>query len=352
MIRLTWMQFRVHALVALGALVIVAIVLGVTGPHLARLYDITVVNCAAHRDCSTAASALTRTDSSLQAVLNVLVEVAPALIGLFWGAPLVARELETGTYRLAWTQVTRARWVAIKLGLLGLAGMLVGGILSLMVTWWSSPLDTVRMTPFSSFDQRDLVPVGYAAFAFVLGVTAGVLIRRTLPAMAAALAGFVVARVVVAHFGRPYLVSPLKITIPDSTIAATGTSPASAGAPNPRDWVISEQTINAKGQVIGQFGSIGNGTAPVGVTRHGGVVLGGGYSCPGLAMPHKPSPSSSETFHALIQKCVDQLHIREVLVYHPIGHYWALQWTELGAFLGAAIALSAFCLWWVRCRLV
>ena len=41
----------------------------------------------------------------------------PALIGAFWGAPLITREFEAGTFRLAWNQsVTRARWLAIKLG--------------------------------------------------------------------------------------------------------------------------------------------------------------------------------------------------------------------------------------------
>ena len=134
--------------------------------------------------------------------------------------------------------------------------MAVAGVLSLMVTWWSSPLDRVRMTPFASFDQRGLVPVGYAAFAFVLGVTAGVLIRRTLPAMATALGGFVAARLVVAHWGRP-------TSSPRSRIAVRGHRDRSRRlklgerAPDPRDWVISDQTINAKGQVIGQFGSIG-----------------------------------------------------------------------------------------------
>jgi hypothetical protein len=44
----------------------------------------------------------------------------PALVGLFWGAPLVARELEHGTHRLVWTQgVTRLRWATVKLGLVG-----------------------------------------------------------------------------------------------------------------------------------------------------------------------------------------------------------------------------------------
>ena len=85
--------------------------------------------------------------------------VVPALIGMFWGAPLIARELETGTYRLAWTQgVTRKRWLAVKLGLVGLASMAVAGLLSLMVTWWSSPLDRVNADPFTLFDQRGIVP--------------------------------------------------------------------------------------------------------------------------------------------------------------------------------------------------
>ena len=106
--------------------------------------------------------------------------VVPGVIGVFWGAPLVARELETGTYRLAWTQsVTRARWIAVKLGVVGLASMAAAGLLSLMVTWWSSPIDRVNMTLYTSFDQRGIVPIGYAAFAFALGVLAGVLIRRT-----------------------------------------------------------------------------------------------------------------------------------------------------------------------------
>jgi len=337
MIRFTWMQFRVQAFVALGGLTIVAIVLAFTGPHLVNLYDTTVANCSAHGDCSAATSALISNGDKLGIVLKVVLEVVPALIGLFWGAPLVARELETGTYRLAWTQVTRARWMGVKLGLLGLASMFVAGVLSLMVTWWSSPLDRVRMTPFTSFDQRDLVPVGYAAFAFVLGATVGVLIRRTLPAMATALGGFVVARLVVSHFGRPRLISPLQVVVRDTTIA----NGSSLGTSDPRDWIFSDQTINAKGQVIGQFGSIGpSGSTTVGVGTHGITVKGAG-SCPNL---HSQTPQS-------VQRCVDQLRIREVLTYQPIGHYWVLQWTELAIFLGAAVVLSGFCLWWIRHRL-
>ena len=339
MIRFMWLQYRVQAFIALGGLTIIGIVLAVTGPHLVHVYDTTVAHCSAHGDCSAATTALINDGDRIDIVLKVIIEVVPALIGLFWGAPLVARELETGTYRLAWTQVTRTRWMATRLGVLGLASMAVAGLLSLMVTWWSSPLDRVRMTPFTPFDQRDLVPIGYAAFAFVLGVTAGVLIRRTLPAMAAALAGFVVVRLVVAHFGRPYFAASLKITIPDTTISGVGSTSAGAGAPDPRDWVFSDQTIGRSGHVIGSFGSVGSTSNTASVGSHGLAIEGVG-SCPNI---HTQTPHS-------VQQCVNQLRIREVLTYQPIDHYWALQWTELAIFLGTAVLLGGLCLWWVRRR--
>src|ERR1700689_1191061 len=155
MIRLTWLQFRVQALAGAIALAVVGIVLAITGPSLHQLYS-TALDCHANGDCATATAAFLGKDHTLQIIINVLVEVAPALVGLFWGAPLVAREFETGTFRLAWTQTTRTRWIAIKLAAIGLAGIALTGILSLIVTWWSSPLDAAAMTPYSSFDVRNL----------------------------------------------------------------------------------------------------------------------------------------------------------------------------------------------------
>jgi hypothetical protein len=309
MIRFTWMQFRVQGLIAIGGLIVVGIVLALTGPNLVHIYDSSILNCTAHGDCSSATTALIDKGDRVGIVLRVVVEVVPALIGLFWGAPLVARELETGTYRLVWAQVTRTRWIAIKLGLLGLASIAVAGLLSFMVTWWSSPLDRVRMTPFTSFDQRGLVPVGYAAFAFVLGVTAGAVIRRTLPAMAVVLGGFAVARLAVAHWIRPYLVSPLKIVTSDTAITSTGTGSTSPGALDPRDWVLSDQTINANGHVIGQFGGVGASGNTTASLSPNGIAIKGVGSCPNI---HGQTTQS-------VQRCVDQLRLRESLTYQPIS---------------------------------
>ncbi len=48
------------------------------------------------------------------------LQVMPALIGAFIGAPVLAREFETGTFRYAWTQgFGRWRWTLAKLVGLG-----------------------------------------------------------------------------------------------------------------------------------------------------------------------------------------------------------------------------------------
>ena len=147
MIWLTWRQFRVQALTAATALAAVAILLGVTGPPMANRYAASgLAGC--HGDgCANLASAFLSqlqtgaVDHVVYPVGLLLILATPALIGLFWGAPLIAREFETGTYRLAWNQsVTRTRWLTVKLALTGLAAMAVTEALSLMHAWWADPI--------------------------------------------------------------------------------------------------------------------------------------------------------------------------------------------------------------------
>lgn len=171
---LTWRQYRTQILVASGALVALAIILLVTGVGLAHLHDTSVATCKAHHDCTSAKAAFLQHYSTLQTTLGVPEVVVPGLVGVYWAAPLVARELETGTYRLAWTQsVTRTRWLAIKVGVMGLASIAVAGLLTLMVTWWSAPFDRIAMNSLGVFDERDIVPVAYAAFAFAMRTAVG-----------------------------------------------------------------------------------------------------------------------------------------------------------------------------------
>ena len=166
-----------------AALVVVAAVVVVTGSNLVHIYDSYISSCTAAHNCGSSPNPVGAADKTIQIVLAAIMLGAPALIGMFWGAPLIARELETGSYRLGWTQsATRRRWLAVKLVVVGLASVATVGLMSLMVTWWYSPLERANQDQFevAIFGLRGLAPVGYAAFAFALGVTAGVLLRRTL----------------------------------------------------------------------------------------------------------------------------------------------------------------------------
>ena len=357
MIRLSWRQFRAQATVAFGVLAVIAVVLAITGPQLVHLYYTSVVPCRAQGDCSVATAAFVGRDKLLQALSLVLV-VVPGVIGVFWGAPLLARELETGTYQLAWTQsVPRKRWLAVKLGLVGLASVAVTGLLSLMVTWWSSPIDRVNADPFTVFDQRGIVPFGYAAFAFALGVTAGMLLRRTVPAMAATLVVFAGIRVVVERLVRPYLIAPLRI-VSAVVPPGPGNSPgnAAAAAPSPGDWVLSDQTINAAGRVVGQDGVIGYGGGRFGIlfspAGEGRMTLQGVGLCPnrfpaqaGVA----PGGGPTAAFSKAAGECVTRL-VRQVLAYQPTSRYWPLQGYELAIFGGLALILAGLSFWWMRRR--
>ncbi len=320
MIRFASLQFRIQAALAFGALAAMAVMLGWTGPHLVHLYDTTVATCGAHGNCASATASFLSTDRLLQDLGNVVI-VVPALIGIFWGAPLVARELETGTQRLVWTQsVTRTRWIAVKLSLVGLASMVVAGLFSLMMTWWSSPIDRVNMSLFPVFAERGIVPIGYAAFAFALGVTAGVVIRRTLPAMATALAGFVVARVGVTYAVRPNLQAPVHLTSALHLTSGMEYSQSNGGpltltGGHPGAWVFSDRIVDQAGHAVG-----------------------GNFLSQGACLQSRGAAG-----------CIGKL--REVLVYQPASRYWTFQWYEMAIFLGLAVLMSGFCLWWVRRRL-
>ena len=319
MIRFASLQFRIQAAVAFAALALMAVILGLTGPHLVHLYDTTVATCGAHGNCSAATATFLSSYRLLQDLGNVVI-VVPAIIGIFWGAPLVARELETGTQRLVWTQsVTRTRWIAVKLGVVGVASMAVAGLFSLMMTWWSSPIDRVNMNQFPVFAARGIVPVGYAAFAFALGVAAGVVIRRTLPAMATALAGFVVARVVVTYVVRPNLEAPVHLTSALHLTSGMEYSQSNGGpltltGGHPGAWVFSDRIVDQAGHAVG-----------------------GNFLSQGACLQSRGGAA-----------CIGKL--REVLVYQPASRYWTFQWYEMAIFLGLAIVMSGFCIWWVRRR--
>ena len=194
-------------------------------------------------------------DKALADLLGPALLAIPALLGMFWGAPLVARELESGTYRLAWTQsVTRRRWLSVRVALVGVAALAVAGLASWLVSWWFAPLDAVNMNRFdpSVFTARGVVAIGYAGFAFALGVATGTLTRRTLPAMAATLLGFVAARIAFTLWVRPHLLPTKHVLVPADgregprrSSGARRASASPAGAPPiPNAWMVSAAVVD------------------------------------------------------------------------------------------------------------
>jgi hypothetical protein len=334
-IRLAWRQFRTQAAVAAVALVALAALLAVIAqphvvhPHITKTLTSTNVVIQNHL---------------LDAEhLGILLLVIPALLGMFWGAPLVARELEAGTFRLVWTQsITRTRWLVVKLALVGLSSMAAAGLFSLLLTWWFGRTDpTLNPSRFSVFDERDIVPIGYAAFAFALGAVSGTLIRRTLPAMVTTLVGFVAVRLAFNAWVRPNFMSPLHTTVPFRLPTGTPTGPPRPEGVKASAWIISDDTINAAGKVIGHAGQIGE----FATSRDGGLTLVGVGTCP-ESRGALPPPPGHPSFPAL-QACINHLGIREFVTYQPDSRYWTFQAYETAIYLGFALVLAGICVWWV-----
>jgi hypothetical protein len=355
-IRLALRQFHTEAIVGLGLLVALAVVLAVTGPHLVSVSDAFKSTCRAAHDCATAPNPVLNSDKALHGALPFIVAIVPALVGLFFGAPLIARELETGTFRLVWTQsVTRKRWLAAKLGLVGIVAMAIGGLLTWMADWWASPLDAVNQDRFgaANFSFHGIAPIGYAAFAFALGVTAGALLRRTVPAMAVTVAGFAAARVAVTYWVRPNLASPVRESLPLSAGSGPGfLYGGSQGTMNFNAYIQSGVPTPGVGQVVltAPQVNVPNGwvysTTAVDKAGHAPTSHYLFQACPVLKQWSKPQLPSTAQLQACITRLSSTLHT--VVTYQPGSRFWPFQWAEMGIFLAGALALCGLTYWWLR----
>ena len=183
----------------------------------------------------------TRLDS-LQLLGTALIGL-PAFIGAFWGAPLIARELETGTHRLVWTQsITRGRWLAVKLATAAVAAVATTALFSRDLHLVVHPARQFgNRVGTANFGQRGVAPIAYALFALALGTLIGAIIRRTLPAMAATLAAFFVVRFTFQWVVRPRLMSTGIASRPSSEFGVQDGASALDG------WVLSSHTVDAAG---------------------------------------------------------------------------------------------------------
>jgi len=294
-----------------------AVIIVITGVQVADQFRSAQLACALHQGCRHLGGLFM--GSHVVGFMVIATLGAPVLVGLFWGAPLVAAEAEAGTTQFAWMQsVTRRHWLAVKIGWMLLAAAIWGGVISVLVTWWSSPNNAEQLNQFNPgrFDIMDLVPVAYSLFAMALGIAAGALLRRVLPAMAVTLAGFIGVRVVVALWLRPHYLSAVTVFYK----VTSGLNPPGAF------WQIAQGVVGPNGQSLGQP----NNTPYV----DGVPITALPGSCAAVANSAGPANPSASCVQALS-------HYRAYLTYQPADRFWTFQGIETGIFLALAFVLVA-----------
>ncbi|ELS50296.1 transporter [Streptomyces viridochromogenes] len=323
---LTWRQFRAQAVTAAAALAAFAILLVVLGLRLRDSYDQDIAGCGSTNSCGTARDAFLEQYDTLLFLVSVVLLAVPALIGIFWGAPLITRELEAGTHRLVWSQsVTRTRWLAVKLAVPALAAVVFSGAFSLLLTWAASPYDTVEGDRFGalSFGSRNVTPLAYSVFAFVLATALGLLVRHTLAAMAVTLAVLVAVQLAVPFLVRPELREPVR-TRQALTAKAAATARIHLGGQHVQvlDYVITGAWV-----LDSTHDLLDSDDKPVLTDEVKGCLTGN---------------------RAKDVACLSAKDLHFEVTYQPADRYWMFQWTEFAGYAAAAGLLAAFSLRWIR----
>lgn len=314
MIWLTWRQHR-------GAVMGVAALLAVLG-GVALITGLPMHN-AYHEDVLPACQQASRADACEQIIgafrdrFGVLptavagwLNILPAVLGVLIGAPLLAREYEQGTWQLAWTQtVTRTRWLVTRLALVFAAVALAAVALSALLGWWLRPLVS---SPFSMERYNYAAPVlsGYFALALAVGILAGTVIKRAIPAMVATLAVFLPIRLGIEFWLRPRYKTPIT-----SINSAPGGDGVSQHVSSGGNWVLDTFLVGPSGNRL----------------------------------------TDAEEFDLLGGVRVDeatmaQHGLRDGLTYHPAARFWEFQLIETAILGSLALVLLVIVIWRVRAR--
>jgi ABC-type transport system involved in multi-copper enzyme maturation permease subunit len=308
--RMAWVTWRQHR----AALVGVAMFLGASALYL-WLTGLQIHHAYA-ADCHPASSIactinFTGRYGTTAIVVSIFLQAVPALIGAFLGAPVLAREIETGTFRYAWTQgFGRWRWALAKLVLLAVAVAAAAGAFSVLYSWYNQPFFAAGYAiPFSTrlFDLHEVAFAAWTLAAFAIGVLAGMLIRRVVPAIAATLAVYAGLAFTAALWLREHYMTPL--------VTSSSSLPGSA-------WIISQWYTKG-----GKFAFPDRGTQ---------ILNALSKLC--------PSPNVSDA------QCLSQHGYTQWTSYQPADRFWPFQWIEGGWLLALSVLLIAATVWLVRRR--
>jgi ABC-type transport system involved in multi-copper enzyme maturation permease subunit len=325
--RMAWVTWRQHrlALAGMAALFgVAALFLLIRGLQMHHAYA-AVAACrpAGSGTCRQVAGDFLNTYAPGVGWILGLLQVIPALIGAFAGAPLLAREFEAGTFRYVWTQAFgRARWTIAKLVPLAVAVMVAAGAFSVAVSWYVQPIfgagDNNGPLYPTIFDLRGVALAAWTLAAFAIGALAGILIRRVIPAMFATFAAWAGLAFATGAFLRSHYEAPVITTDPNVPQHV---------------WVISQ--LWTRGGHPASLSMINQTLHAVDIQA---VTLG-------LFQPGPATPASIDPVRYLIRHGYAQL-----TTYQPDSRFWTFQWIEGGWLLALSLLLITVTLWLVRRR--
>ena len=324
--RMVWITWRQHRFALIG----LAILLGALAVYLwsvgRRMHHAYAAAAACHPASSIACSELIRrfNDMDLHLANGYVLQPLPVLIGAFVGAPLLARELETGTFRYAWTQgFGRWRWILAKLVLLAVGLVVAAGAMSALFSWYYKPYftsgnETVffsHASPLAAglFDLRGVALPAWTLAAFAIGGLAGVLIRRVVPAIVATMVAYSALALAAALFLRRHYLAALFTSKPNV--------PATA-------LVIRQWWTKGGREVFA-------GLPPINLVQQ--------FCPPASIGAGKPSLGT-------LAACLSRHGYTRWTSYQPASRFWAFQSIEAGWLLVLSAVLIATTVWIVHRR--
>lgn len=319
-----WRRYRTMLAGTIAVLALIAVYLLINGEQMRSAYK-AFTSCRPDTAACQYKFQLFRDHYAQTKLIGVVLMFLPGIVGSFVGAPLLARELETGTFRYAWTQgAGRMRWAVAVLvsGAIGVAVIMTA--FGALISWHNQPLldsgDTPRLQT-TVFPETGVAAAGWALLGFALGVLAGLLWRRVVPAIATAFAAwFGVAFVAAA--ARLHYLTPLTTTSLDHPLRSVTVN----GWWTRGGVRVNDHQINAALSAVGAH-----------VNSSGGKVT--------------VSPSTGAPGNAVdpVQYLLQHGYTR-VTSYQPDSRYWSLQVIECGWLTALALLLLGVAAWLLRRR--
>ena len=262
MIWVSWRQHRSQAIACLSllaALAVYAILLG-TSTRTAFSHD-GLAPCLARSQGAGCPGAVGTFDEEFGSAVNIafwsVLLIGPGLLGVLIGAPLIARELEFGTWRLAWSQtIPRTRWLVTKLALVTGGLVLLGAAMTAVITWYRAPMDQLTgHFQHNIYDFEGPVLTAYILAAFGFAVLAGLLVRRSIPAMIVAFIPWLAIRLTVEFLLRPHFQAPLTFrqNCANGCNGGTGIAFIPPVTGHIGDWVLGQPAGPSSNQLVSLY---------------------------------------------------------------------------------------------------